>query len=211
MFRAGGVCLLIDGIIFIILIPLFFVIGEMGGGEEALKFIAENDLLLRTTVGLSALAPAFFVPGMLALYLSMKDIRRTHTVISTGLFGLAMTLFLGSTIVQYSLIELGKGYMGATDAAQRAAYVAVSELAGRAATAGETLGTIFFSVAVLIMAMVMLKGVFSRATAYLSIINGLVGVVSSIPITALGLLSIISTVILAVWFLVVGYTLYKMG
>ena len=182
-------------------------------GAEALRVVAERSLVFRIINGIFATVAVLFVAGMLALFFSLKDVKRAHMMIATAFFAVAVGLFLGSTVVEYSLVRLSEAYLSATSDAQRAAYVATWELAGGVSGAGETLGQVLFSVSLIIVSSVMLKarGIFSKAAAYLSIVAGIVGLVASIPLPPLEIVSLASNIILAAWFLLVGYDLYKLG
>ncbi len=70
------------------------------------------------------------------------------------------------------------------------------------------------SVGILITALVMLKGIFSKSTAYLGLASGILGIISvagSFFVSSLALTVIIASVLTTVWVLFAGYRLYRLG
>ena len=71
------------------------------------------------------------------------------------------------------------------------------------------------AVGILVTGLVMLKGIFSKSTAYLGLVTGILGVVSvasSFFASSVSSVSIIlASVLNTVWFLFVGYRLYRLG
>jgi hypothetical protein len=58
----------------------------------------------------------------------------------------------------------------------------------------------------------MLRGIFSKATAYLGVVTGILGVVSVVGaffIGALDIMAIPTSILTTVWFLFVGYRFLK--
>ncbi len=209
LYPLGGVCLLINGIVFSIPWLIMLSFPQTSTGAEALTMMAENSLLFRTVAGIFALVAILFVPGMLALYLSLRSVKKTHMLVATALFAVAVALFLASTVMEYSLIGFSARYVAASSEAQRAAYVAVLDLVNEGTAVADTLGMVLFSISLLIVASVMLKGRFGKPTAYLSILAGILGLVGVVP--GLFVVSVASNLLLALWFLAVGYSLYKLG
>jgi hypothetical protein len=66
----------------------------------------------------------------------------------------------------------------------------------------------------LITGLVMLKGIFSKITAYLGVVSGILSIVSVVGpffVSSLGLTIIIASILITVWILFVGYRLYRLG
>jgi hypothetical protein len=60
----------------------------------------------------------------------------------------------------------------------------------------------------------MLKGIFNKATAYLGVVAGVLGIVSVVGpllVSALDATIILTSLLTTVWFLLVGLRLYKLG
>jgi hypothetical protein len=75
--------------------------------------------------------------------------------------------------------------------------------------------TLTLAVGILMIALVMLEGVFSKGTAYLGLVTGILGVVSvasSFFASSVSNVSIIFvSVITTIWLLFVGFKLYRLG
>jgi len=63
----------------------------------------------------------------------------------------------------------------------------------------------------LVIALVILKGIFSKGVAYFGVVTSIIGVVSGIPIPALGITLAIGFILFGIWSLFVGYRLHKLG
>ncbi len=70
------------------------------------------------------------------------------------------------------------------------------------------------SLGILSIGLVMLKGVFSKSTAYVDMITGVLGIISAVGPVFLSALSAtinITSLLTIVWVLLVGYELYRLG
>lgn len=74
-------------------------------------------------------------------------------------------------------------------------------------------GIVIPSLGVLFAGLVMLEGVFNKATAYVALAIGLTGVVymGSLFIDSLDVFRYINALLAAVFYLLAGYRLYKLG
>ena len=82
------------------------------------------------------------------------------------------------------LITLSGNYAAATNYAQRSAYVAAANYASAVLTySTEAVYSVFvLSFGILMIGLVMLKGIFSKSTAYLGLVTGTLGIVSVAPL-----------------------------
>jgi hypothetical protein len=70
------------------------------------------------------------------------------------------------------------------------------------------------AIGILIIGLVMLKGIFNKVTAYSGVVTGILGiiaVVGSFFIAALGMTAIITSVLTTVWVLLVGLKLIRLS
>jgi hypothetical protein len=218
LYRVGGICALVLGIAYIVTIPLYAYVGAPpSGGEAWLTYAAGKTTVWWAILGLSVLTDLLFVPVALALYLALKRVNRNAMLVATAFVGLFVVLDLAVTWPNYAaLITLGGHYAAATTDAQRAADVAAASYASAVVTSGlEGVYSIMtLSLGILVVGLVMLRGVFSRATAYLGVVTGVLGVVSAVgPLlaSALSVMIIVTSVLTTVWVLFVGYRLYRLG
>jgi hypothetical protein len=123
---------------------------------------------------------------------------------------LFVVLDLAVTWTNYAaLIALSGGYEQAADQAQNAAIVAAAQYPS-AIVESELLffyNSLTLALGILIAGLVMRVGPFSKATAYLGIATGILGVISvagPFLVTALSVAIIVTSVLTTVWLLVVG-------
>jgi len=218
LYRVGGISALVLGIAYIITIPLYVQVGAPpSGGEARLKYLALHTTVWWAILGLSVLTDFLFVPVALSLYLALKGVNRNAMLVATAFVGLFIVLDLAVTWSNYaSLITLSGHYAAATNDAQRAAYVAAATYASAVlASSLEAVYSILVpSFGILMIGLVMLKGIFSKSTAYLGVVTGILGIVSVVGtffVSTLSVTIIITSVLTTVWVLLVGYRLYRLG
>ena len=121
LLRVGGICALVFGLGYILIIGLFVPMGAPPNGAEAwLTYMAGNTLLWWAILALSVLTDFLLVPVALSLYLALKGINRNTMLLATACVGLFIILDLALTWTNYAvLISLSSSYAAATDAAQR--------------------------------------------------------------------------------------------
>ncbi len=101
------------------------------------------------------------------------------------------------------LVYLSDYYVAATTAAQRAAFATAAEGLIAVSNAVNAAG-ILTAIGMLILSLVMLKGVFHKGFAYL-------GIVSEAFRDILGPGYYVYGLLLPIWFLAVGWKLYRLG
>jgi hypothetical protein len=218
LYRVGGISALLLGIAYIIIIALYIPVGVPPSGAEArLMYLARNTTVWWAILGLSVLTDLLFVPVALSLYLALKGISRDAMLLATACVGLFVVLDLAITWTNYaSLIALSGKYAAATTDAQRAVFVSAASYPS--AVAESNLLAVYVilvpGVGFLITGLVMLKGIFSKITAYLGVVSGILSIVSVVGpffVSSLGLTIIIASILITVWILFVGYRLYRLG
>jgi len=218
LYRVGGVSALVLGIAYIAIIGLYVPVGAPPSGAEArLTYLAGKTTVWWAILALSVLTDFLFVPVALSLYLALKRINRNAMLLATACVGLFVVLDLAVTWTSYaSLITLSGTYAAATNAVQRAVVVATANYPS-AVLESKLLGVYAIlvpAVGILMTSVVMLKGIFSKTTAYLGLVSGILGIVSvagPFLVSSLGAAVIMSSVITTVWVLFVGYRLYRLG
>ncbi|MFC1987091.1 hypothetical protein ACFLVH_00865 [Chloroflexota bacterium] len=162
---------------------------------------------------LAAIGELLLLPGGLALYFSLKDVKKTPMFIATALWVVGVPMFLASRGLILALSQISGRYINTTSETLQAAYMASAELALEIQNIYATMGvTLVLCVAPIIIGIVMLKGGFGKI-GYLVIAAGILtlftpfGVILSVPI----ILPFIGLALTAIWQLVVGIKLYKLG
>jgi hypothetical protein len=215
LYRAGGV----SGMLFVALIAISLALEFMtprqpeAGGAATLQHIASHRkvYILKQALwyGPSVCAIVLF----LALYAALKRLNKSYAALGAtfGVISWALTLAWPATGGGApSLVYLSDQYQAAATDEQRAAFAAAAEGFIAQNVIPNPPG-ILTPVGVLILSLLMLRGVFHKGVAYVGIATGALGVVSEAlrPIMGAGYLGY--GLLLPVWFLAVGWKLYKLG
>jgi hypothetical protein len=217
-YRVGGLSALLLGLAYVLIVALYVSAGAPPrGGEAWLTYAAGKTAAWWAIVGLSVLTDVLFVPVAVALYVALRRVDRTLLPLGTACVGLFVVLDLAVTWPNIAaLVALSGSYAAATTDAERAASVAAATYASAVLTS--TLVGVYsiadLSVGILLIGLVMLRSPFGKATAYLGVATGILGIVSvagPLLVSALGPLIILTSVLTTVWVLLVGYRLYRLG
>jgi hypothetical protein len=142
---------------------------------------------LRSVHGLITLAAVLYLIAIPSLYYALHKVHQVGSKVVALLFGVGMLIFI--------LFDLLFVLSSITAFDHAIAYVA---------------GNLLFLIGVLVAGALMLKGVFYRWIAYLSIIAGIVGLATYIPQTA-GSVAGFSLLLLGIWSLAVGFNIRKLA
>jgi hypothetical protein len=212
VYRAGGIAAIVLGLAYVIIFPLYAHVGAPPtGGEACLKYLAGKTTVWWAILGLSVLTDFLYIPLALSLYLALKGVNRNVMLLATAFVGLFVVLDLAVTWSNYaSLLTLSGDYAAATNEAQRAPYVAAANYASAVLTSRlmivYAIGVLSFGI--LMIGSVMLKGIFSKTTAFLGLATGILGIVS---VAGSSVTIIMNAVFATVWILLVGYRLYRLA
>ena len=210
----GGLSLIAAGAIALI----FFVF--VSATKQTLPVPAEE--ALEDPLGPSALftlaviGEVLLLPSGLALYFSLKGVKKTPMFIATAFWVLCVPMFLASRGQILAISQMSGRYMAATDEAMRASYLASAELAIEIQDLYAMMGLILLSVASIIIGIVMLKGkeVFGKMIGYFVIAAGAFTLIGAISVKVEGvpiIFPIIGVILGAIWQFYIGFKLYKMG
>jgi len=224
LYIAGGISGVLIGILLVLAIVLLSITPQApsSGGVATLRYIASNRLLY--IVGqVIGFAPVFLeIVVFLALLMALKGFNKSATAIGSVLAIISQAIVLAS--VNFGgLVSLSDNYMAAATDAQRAVFANAAEwaIAYNNSVSASGIDAIMTSCAigVLILSLVMLKGVFHKAIAILGITTGILGIISAfgifispLPVTPqLGIGYTLYAFFLTIWFVAVGFKLYKLG
>jgi hypothetical protein len=218
LYRAGGVSALVIGIAYLVIIALYIPIGAPPSGAEArLVYLAANTRMWWAILSLSVLTDVLFIPVGLALYLALKGINKSAMLLATACVGMFVVLDLAITWTNYdALITLSAKYAAASNYAEKAATVAAAIYPSEVLESRLLFvyNSLTLSAGILMSGFVMLKGIFSRSTAYLGLVTGILGIISVFGpflIPALSLTIVVTSLLTTVWVLLVGHGLYRLG
>ncbi len=215
LYRAGGVSAFLFVALIIVAIVLEFTMppAPVSGGEATLQYIAAHRLIYMLEQFLWLTPGVFAMIVFLALPVALKHLNKSFAAIAAlvGIVSWALTLAWPATGGGApALVYLSDQYASATTAVQRAAFAAAAE-GFLAQNVVPTAMGILEPIGILIVSLLMLKGVFSKSAAYLGIVTGVLGIFSESLRPILGIGYIVYGVLLPVWFLVIGWQLYRLG
>jgi len=211
VYKAGGISLFVAGVY-----PIVFLLSVLALRQTIpvpAKEALENPVVPTVLFLLGALGELLLMPAGLALYLSLKDVKKTTMLLGTALWVLATPMFLVSRGLIISLSQISERYLDTTDEMMKAAYLASAELALETQSIYAYMALILLAVASIIIGTVMLKGVYGKNIGYLVIAAGILtlftpfGVLIEIPFV----ISFSGLVLSAVWQIIVGVKLYKLA
>lgn len=208
-YRAGGISA-IAYVVLGIVAPafMFFAVGypRTSSGPELLDFIAEHRvwwMVLQTlTLGPSFLAIVVF----LALFLALKDGRRSLAAIGAVLAIVCQALFVSFLPGTLGMLYLADQRADA-DEPRRAALEAAAEAVTAPLDAFNPLYETVFAVAVLLISLAMLRSGFPRWVAWLGIAAAVSEVVAVSALALIGMGYFWWWLVFAVWFVAVGWRL----
>ena len=220
LYRVGGLSGMAVGIGYLLTIPVTTIAAggfPPPGIEARLAFFAEHAAGWWAVTGLMVITDLLYVPFFLALYDALKGFNKYLMLLAFACAGLFVLLDLAITWTSFpSLMILSGNYAAATSDAQRAIIVAAagypsaiidSPLSGIYAILFPGLGELLAS-------LVMRKGIFSKALAYMGVIAGVSGILAGIGpifISDLETFQYINASLAMLWFFFVGLKLNKLA
>jgi hypothetical protein len=213
LLSAGGVSALLLGAGYLIIFPLYASVGAppSGGGELWIRYLQGKTTTWWAILWLSVVTDLLFIPVGLALFAALKHVSGSAMLLATSFMLLFVALDLSVTWSHYaSLLTLSERYAVAATDHERATYIAAAEYAS--AVFGSRLFIVYaigvLSSGILVVGLVMLRGVFSRVSAYLALATGVLGIAS---LAGWGVAIILNAVCATLWLLFAGTGLWRLG
>ena len=219
MYRVSGIAAFVLVVGYFLTFPIYFWVGDQpaSGVEAQLAYFAEHAGGWWAIVFLMVFTDLLIVPIFFGIYLALKHVNKGLILVALAFKAfLFVILDLAVTWMAYStMIIAGSNYAVATTEAQKAVFVATASYPS-AMLVSPLLGTyaiLIPSLGVLFAGLVMLKGVFTRATAYFALAAGLTGILfmGSYISDSLAVLRYINALLATVFYLLAGVRLYKLG
>jgi hypothetical protein len=183
------------------------------GGAATLQYIASHRSLYILEQALWLVPSVLLMVAFLALPMALKHLNKSYAAIGAlvGIASWALTLAWPTTGGGgHALVYLSDHYVEATTAAQRAAFTAAAEGFIAQNTIPTVIG-VLEPVGILILSLLMFKGVFHKSVAYFGIVTGALGIMSEALRPMLDVGYALYGVLLILWFLVIGWNLYRLG
>jgi hypothetical protein len=215
LYRAGGVSALLFVVLTIVAIVLVVVAPPPlnSDGATTLQYIASHKVLYIIEQVLWLAPSVFAMVVFLALFLALKHLNKSYAALGalagivSWALGLAIPVTGGGSPV---LVYLSDQYLAATTAAQHTAFATAAEVFIAENNIAFASG-ILAPVGMLILSFVMLKGVFPKGVAYLGIVTGALGIVSEALRPFIGYGYFVYALLFPIWYLAVGWKLYRLG
>jgi hypothetical protein len=219
MYRVAGICAIVLFAGYLLTFPLYGWVGmpPASGVEAQLAYFGEHAAGWWAITFLMVVTDLLLVPIFFGIYTALKHINRGLMLVAlTFKAFLFVALDLAITWMAYSaMIIAGVQYGAATTEAQRAALAiaAAYPSAMLASPLAHVYANVIPALGVLFAGVVMLKGVFNKATAYLALAMGLAGILylGSIFVDGLAVFAIVAALLATFFYLLVGVRLYRLG
>jgi hypothetical protein len=214
LYLAGGVSVILYVLLAIVAPAVLFWIAHYDtsmDAETTLRFISQNRTWWMVEQTLTLGPSIISIVVFLALFVSLKNVNKSFALIGSGIAIVCQILFVAYYPVLIGLTYLSDQYMKVVSEAQRAVLVSAAEGLLAQNNAFNPLYEGVFAVSILILSLVMLKGVFPKATAIMGIAT------SAAAVTALSLQSILGIgyfwwwFFFLIWFVLVGWKLFRMA
>jgi hypothetical protein len=136
VYKVGGVAFVIIGIWYVVANYWGYVAGVPAPGfstppvatnEAYFNVLASYPFASNVFYSMYSLIDFLVIPALIALYLALKGINKNSMLVAMGI--VAVWAFLDVAVTEFNsltLISLAQSYNAATDATQRAAYLAAS-------------------------------------------------------------------------------------
>lgn len=215
LYRVGGVAawLFVGMTVVDIVLYLTTPAPPTGGGVATLNHIAGHRTLYVVEQQLWLVPAAFATVTYLALYPALQQLDRALAALGAVVGGSAYALTMAiptTTTGAPALVYLSDQFGATADPARRAAFATAAETLIAQNRTTVVVGPLA-AVGLLIVSIVMRKGVFPRAVAYLGIGVGALGIASeALRFVVEGLYGVYG-VLLLVWMSAVGRTLFQLG
>jgi len=217
--RAGGLSLILGGVLFVLSLPLTALsISALAPSSAVagLQALQTQATVYGSLVGTGIALDLFLIAGLATLYFVLRGKSPVGALaaILFGLIGLGVDLATDLPL-RYTQIAVSREYAAATSDVQRSGILAAYQLAIDYTNITTLMATFLLGMAFAFVGYAMLKdkGMFGVLTSYLGLLNGLLLVIS-VPLFAypavFGVLFFADSLVAAAFSLLAGRKLYMM-
>jgi len=218
LYRVGGVLSVITGISGLLATlggATLYKSGYPSNATAYLQLVAQHQGLANGLWSLWIIGDLLGIAPTVALYLVLRRYNRTYALLGSLIAGLYLFYDMSVTeLNSLTLVSLSQGYASATTDALRASYVAAATYGYAALPLQTVLSFGIGSVGWLLWCIPMAKSVFGPRTAFYGAIVNVIGIVGAFaPIVPssfiLGILQFLAPPTIGIWFIVIGFQLYR--
>jgi hypothetical protein len=211
VYKSGGVSLLAGGAILVtFLLSVFIFRVDLPLTPQA---VLEDPVSPVALYIMAALGELLLLPAALGLFLSLKHVNKNAMLLAAASWSAGVALYLVSRGQIMSLLPMSGEYTAAASEAMRAAYLVSADQTIEVANVYGNMALMLHQVGAIIMGLVMLKGVYGRRTGYFVTVVGTMTFVGTfgVVLRPLSFLTLFGLMLTAVWQIVVGVKLYRLG
>jgi hypothetical protein len=172
-------------------------------GTDIVAWIATHERLLAFPSELLFFEAAFLVPGGIALCHSLAATDKAKAVTGCGILAIAISVMAFVAIVHGRLVYPVYGLR--VHAADIAEFVVALYYGGLHAI------SLLLGLAIVLLGLAMRRGVYGKRMASFGVVTGAFAVVGGYPYAIGPTMTLVCEAVVAVWFVVVGATLYRLG
>ena len=216
LYRIGGISAIVFVIAYFAIIVLYVPVGKPSGAEAWLVSMARNTSTWWAILALSVLTDFLLIPIALALYSVLKGIYKNAILAALVLIGLFVILDLALTWTNYAaLIAISSSYAAAANDTQKTIFITAAIYPSSVVDSNILFvyNSLTLAIGIFLTGLVMLKGIFSKLTAYLGLATGILGIVA-VAGSFFGVLSamiILVSILTMLWVFLVGLRLYRLS
>jgi hypothetical protein len=179
IYKVGGLSLIVVGVSYIVVALLSLMIGPAPSSAiEYMNALSTNRLFSITNFAFFTMADIFLVPASLAAYFALKGVnKKAIAIASTLMITFAVFDALVTESTSFELVSLTQNFSSATNEAQRATVMITAKSLLSTLPASTLCSFAVSSVALLIMAIVMLRSNFSKRAALPGLTAGIAGTI----------------------------------
>jgi hypothetical protein len=211
VYRVGGLSLFAAGLVLF----LFFLALLVSQTSPTLtpEMVLDNPVPPVSLYALAAFGELLLMPGVLGLYYALQNVKKAPMLMATALGLVAVIAFLLSRSQIIALLPISGSYQASTSEPMRAAYLVSAEHAIELGNVFAEMALMFLAVSSIIIGWVMLQGVIGKRVSCLVITAGTLTLLGTMGVLLepLTILTVFGLILGAVWQIIVGVKLYKLG
>jgi len=207
LYRFGGICLFATGLFYFAAVVFAMLLGQPpADAEPYLRSLATHPGLAFANYAGFALADLLLVPATLALYVALRHLARSAMLIGAGLIVFWLIVDLAVTEFNSLALVMLSRHPDAQSIAAAHFPLATMPIATFFSFVVSSIGT-------LIVAIVMLKGVFSKVTAWAGIVACVEGIAGGFYVIYPPLAALLVPCMIAfgLWGVLAGVRLFRLG
>ena len=203
LYTLGGGAFVLSGLLFLSRAILDLMAGAPpSSGVEILAWVASHSLVQDLQSEILFFAAACLAPAVVALYRSLADVDRANAVIGCTIMAVAIPVLMVLLVVHGRLVYPVYGIRVGTP--DLAAFVVAIFYGGLHAI------SLLMGIATFVLSLAMKSGAYGKPVVYLGFATAVADVIGSYPYAIGSVLTLVSQVFFAAWFIAVGAQLYNM-